>query len=74
MVIICSGLKSENLGPSVVKYDILESWSPSLNDACDCRDAGTTLIFQIDDAFVVAEFADNILAKSYHENIVLIST
>jgi len=26
------------------------------------------------DAFVVAEFADNILAKSYHENIVLIST
>jgi len=27
-----------------------------------------------DDAFVVAEFADNILAKSYHENIVLIST
>jgi len=25
-------------------------------------------------AFVVAEFADNILAKSYHENIVLIST
>ena len=53
MVIICSGLKSENLGPSVVKYEILESWSPSFNDACDCRDAGTTLIFQIDDAFVV---------------------
>ena len=60
------------LGLMVIDCQILESWLPSFNDACDCRDAGITLIFRIDDAFVVAEFESYLLGKSYHENIILI--